>query len=98
MAENELIHLISTHMDADLGEGISMLELQQKLAVLINDLINKDFQKLIAILYKVDIDENKLKNILKTEAGKDTSGIIARLIIEREMQKIQTRKQYGSKK
>jgi hypothetical protein len=44
------------------------------------------------------VDENKLKRILKEDAGKDAADIIARLIIEREIQKIETRKQFGSKK
>ena len=98
MAENELIQMINSHIDAHFEQSISTQELQQKLAVLINNLINKDFQKLLIILYKVDVDENKLKNILKAEAGKDAANIIATLIIEREIQKIKTRKQFGSKK
>lgn len=60
----------------------------------INDLIQNDFQKLIAILYKVDIDEEKLKNILQHQTGKDTGEIIAKLIIERQLQKLETRKHF----
>lgn len=85
-------------MDADFVESIPVQELQQRLTLFINDLIQHDFQRLVAILYKVDVDENKLKNILKAEAGKDAAGVIARLIIEREKQKILTRKQYGGGK
>ena len=96
--EKELIHIINDQIDTEFVEGISMEELQQKLAVYINGLIQTDFQKLVAILYRVDVDENKLKNILKTEPGKDAADIIAGLIIEREMQKIETRKRFSGKK
>ena len=98
MVEKELIQLINKQIDTDLTKDISRHELLQKLTVFINDLILNDFQRLVAILYKVDVDENKLKRILKEDAGKDAADIIARLIIEREIQKIETRKQFGSKK
>ena len=98
MAEKELIQIINQQTDTGFTEDISMQELQQKLIVYINGLIQTDFQKLVAILYKVDVDEIKLKTILKNEPGKDAAAIIAGLIIEREMQKIQTRKQFSSKK
>ena len=98
MAEKELIQIINKQIDTAFTEDTSMQELQQKLTVYINSLIQTDFQKLVTILYRVDVDENKLKTILKNEAGKDAADIIAGLIIEREMQKIQTRKQFSSKK
>jgi hypothetical protein len=98
MVEKELIQIINKQIDTDLTKDISRHELLQKLTVFINDLILNDFQRLVAILYKVDVSENKLKRILKEDAGKDAADIIARLIIEREIQKIETRKQFGSKK
>lgn len=98
MVEKELIQIINKQIDTNLTEGISNNELHQKLTVLINDLILNDFQKLIAILYKVDVDEKKLKRILRENAGTDAGEIIATLIIERELQKIETREQFGAKK
>ncbi len=98
MVKKELIQIINKQIDTDFAEGILMQALQEKLIVFINDLIQNNFQRLVAILYKVDVDENKLKRILKEDTGKDAADIIARLIIEREIQKIETRKQFGSKK
>jgi hypothetical protein len=98
MVEKELIQIINKQINANLTKDISRHELQQKLTVFINDLILNDFQKLISILYKVDVDEKKLKRILKENAGTDAGEIIAGLIIEREIQKIETRKKFGSKK
>ena len=98
MVEKELIQIINKQVDTNLSEDILKNELQQKLTAFINELILNDFQRLISILYKVDVDEKKLKRILKENTGTNAGKIIADLIIEREIQKIETRKQFGSKK
>jgi len=48
----------------------------------------------LPILYKVDVDESKLKKLLKDNPEKEAAHIIANLIIERERQKVKTRKQF----
>ena len=96
--EKELVQIINKQTDTDLSEDTSRNELQQKLTAFINELIVNDFQRLITILYRVDVDEKKLKRILKENIGKDAGEIIANLIIERQIQKLETRKQFGSKK
>lgn len=59
----------------------------------INHLIETDFSKLLAILYRVDVSEKKLKQAF-TQEHRNAGEIIARLLIERELQKIETRKKY----
>ena len=98
MIEKELIQIINKQIDINLTDDISNHELIQKLTAFINDLILNDFQRLITILYRVDVDEKKLKSILKENTGTDAGEIIATLIIEREIEKIETRKQFGGKK
>lgn len=66
---------------------------KERLALYINDLINHDFEKLISILYRLDVSEKKLKEML-TSASSNAGNIIAELIIERQLQKIKTRKQF----
>ncbi len=48
----------------------------------INDLINNNFNGLIQLLYKLDIDEAKLKAKLNT-THEDPASIIASIIIQR---------------
>ena len=98
MPETELIQLINDQINTDFTDNIPIEVLQEKLRTFINDLIQNDFQKLISILYRVDVNENKLKNILKEEAQRDAADIISNLIIERQVQKINTRNQYRDKK
>ena len=72
-------------------------ELHRKLAVYINELIERDFQKLISILYRLDVSEEKLKTLLANNSDIDAGNIIAHLIIERQLQKIKSRQQFSKR-
>ena len=72
------------------------VELKSQLIFFINELINKDFNALIQLLYRVDVNEKKLKSILKQHQDVDASVLIADLIVERQLQKIATKKQFKS--
>ncbi len=64
------------------------------LAARINDLIEKDFQQLISILYRMDVSEPKLRSVLKENPDSDAGLLIANLMIERQAQKIRSRQQF----
>ena len=65
----------------------------EELTAQINHLLNNDFQKLIYILYRMDINESKLRRMLRENQGTDAGRIIANLVIEREGQKIKSREE-----
>lgn len=67
---------------------------KQQLADKINELINSDFQKLVSILYRMDVSEPKLKLLLKENPNVDAGIIIADLMIERQLQKAESRKKF----
>jgi hypothetical protein len=67
---------------------------REPLSRLINDLINNDFEKLVQFLYRLDIDEKKLRKILEANAGQDAGEMIAELVIERQLQKIKSRNEF----
>lgn len=69
-------------------------ELREDLAAWVTEMINRDFNELIHVLYRVDINENKLKFLLREKVGEDTAYIIADLIIERQLQKLRSRMQF----
>lgn len=54
-------------------------------------LIDRDFQGLLNILYRIDVSEDKAKLAFTTSNPADE---IAKLIIERELQKVATREKY----
>ncbi len=67
-----------------------------ELAAYINRLITDDFTGLINLLYRLDINESRLKRILTDNPQEDAGRLIAALMMERQQQKIQTRQQFQS--
>ena len=53
------------------------------LEIAINELIKNDFSRLVQILYRIDVSEAKLKNILNTNPTEDAGKLIAQVIVER---------------
>jgi hypothetical protein len=90
----DLIPILRQSMEIDLPENISFELLKKRLSSHINFLIQSDFQKLVSILYRVDVSESKLKHLLKENQGFDAANIITDLIIERQLQKIRSRQEY----
>ena len=78
-------------------EANSPEEVRKKLIVLLNELINKDFQALIQLLYQIDVNEKKIREYLKENTNEDAAPGLADLIIKRQLQKIESRKSYRSK-
>lgn len=54
----------------------------------VNHLINNDFSGLVQLLYRVDVDEEKLANRLKANPMQDAATIISNLLLERQLQKM----------
>jgi|SRR5271154_3384218 len=93
-SEEQLIDSLKNDLQIDLASKISFEKIKEKLAEHINHLINDNFEQLIYILYKVDVKESKLKKLLKENP--DAASVISDLIIERQLQKIKTRKEFKS--
>lgn len=59
----------------------------EQMASFINDLIDKDFARLVQILYRLDVSEDKLKSVLLEHPTGDAGNMIAILIMERIAQR-----------
>ncbi|MFN8291582.1 MAG: hypothetical protein U0U70_15100 [Chitinophagaceae bacterium] len=70
-------------------------EKYKALVAQVDYLLSHDFEKLVFYLYRIDVDENKLRQLLQARQGENAAGLIADLLIERQLQKIETRKQFG---
>jgi hypothetical protein len=70
-----------------------LIKLEQR----IHELIASDFGKLLQILYRLDVNEEKVHAILRQNPSVDAGRLIASLIMERQMEKMETRKRYEKK-
>ena len=76
--------------------ALHKLELREQLIEYINYLLLHDFNKLVQILYRIDVDEKKLKELLQRNVDTDAAVIIADLLIERQEEKIRTKDMFKS--
>lgn len=93
----DLVRLLKAQLLPELPEKITWEETRLLLINKINDLINNDFQKLVYYLYRIDVDENRMRALLDKKEGENAAELISDLIIERQLQKIENRKKYSGK-
>jgi hypothetical protein len=60
----------------------------------LNELIEKDFQSLVNILYRVDVSEKKVRESLANTGNQNAGDVLAQLLIEREIEKNYWRERY----
>lgn len=65
-----------------------------ELAAAVNHLIQTDFTGLVNILYRMDVSESRLKQVLAQETGTNAGELIADLMIGRQLEKIETRNHF----
>jgi hypothetical protein len=71
-------------------------DLLKLLTLYIQELINKDFEHLLWLLYRIDVGEKKVKEAIENSAPDEAAKVIAIHILEREKEKVATRKKYSS--
>ena len=70
-------------------------EWREQLIWEINRLIKNDFHLLASSLYRLDVSESKLKYLLDQNRSENAAPIIADLIIERQVEKIKSRRLFS---
>ena len=88
-----LIKIISK--DFDVNDNLTEKQLREAMVEAFAYLVDNDFPKLIQILYKADVDQYKLKELLETTEGKSSAEVIADAYITRQKTKIETWAKYS---
>ncbi len=86
--DNELIVAIQ-YIQLSVSDDLRTIILTQ-----IEQLIQHDFGRLIQILYSIDVSEEKLKHTLITHKDVNTADVITDLIIQRQIEKWNSRVAY----
>jgi len=93
----ELIYELDKIRSWGLTERLTPEEVESMLAEKLNGMIRDDFGGLVQLLYRIDVEEPRLRYLLQEHKGEDAGRIIARLIIDRLLKKIETRRRYSAK-
>ena len=88
------VTLLAVDLNRVYGWELTADALENQLAEKINILIQRDFEAVVQLLYRIDVSEKRLRGILDSDSGEDAGRIIARLIMERQWQKIESRRRY----
>ena len=86
----------SFELTVSADDGMELKEVRRVLIEKIKFLLDHDFEKLISILYRIDVPEEKAKRALATSPEKNPADVLADLIIERQVQKVKSRTEFGS--
>jgi hypothetical protein len=93
----ELITTLTKEWPIQLSETASGEALRQELAAQLNKLILEDFEKLVFLLYRIDVDEARMRALLANKKDSDAGLLLADLIIERQLQKIKSRQEFSKR-
>jgi hypothetical protein len=86
---------IAFDVDTALAAGGTTLEqLRQFLVERIIHLLNTNPERLMSILYRVDVNEQRVNEIFRTHLPPDMPEAIADLMIERQLAKAESRAKY----
>lgn len=94
-SHSKALQLIAKDLDLEIQADTSswnMDKLHQWLTYEVAILIDQDFQMFLNMLYRIDVDEQKVKAAF---AENDAPASIAGLIIDRELMKVKTREKYS---
>lgn len=76
------------------GEDISEMEVLQYLTVKINQMLDENTDLLFSTLYRLDVDEQKIKLVLQKSQGSAIGAGLARLVLDRQKQREATKRKY----
>ena len=92
--ENQIIKDVGDEWSLVIPESLTEEELIHLLSQKINEIIQTDFSRLLTLLYRIDIDERKLKILLQQHPDSDAGLLIAQMVLDRQKQKQASRKQF----
>jgi len=80
--------------DFEMDEAWSAEMIREKMVYAFSWLLDNDISKMMNILYRADVDEDKLKSLLVSRSQLPSAEVIADEYLKRQMQKVETRKKY----
>jgi len=98
MADNithEIADILKRDWELSLPDIVSEEEILKRLAKRIEALVERGAENFFQLMYRLDISEKKLNEVIH---GEDVANKIARLIYDRQLQKIKSRELFRNTK
>jgi hypothetical protein len=92
--QQQLLESLQKDLAIQLPEDTNYEQLRAWLSQHVHQLITQQFNQLVFLLYRIDVSEKKLRDLLQQYPQADAGWVIADLIIERQLQKIASRLQF----
>lgn len=90
----EVFEIVSGNFDIVPHNVLSMNQVRDLLAVRVREMLDKNVEKLVSTLYRIDISQRVTDEIFNLSSKDDIALLIADAVIQRQLQKIKTRRKY----
>jgi hypothetical protein len=77
-----------------LSDGEGLAAVRQALTAQITILLDREFERLLQAMYRIDVNEQEFRAVLTGEAP--VAPALAELVLQRELKKVETRRLYSS--
>jgi hypothetical protein len=82
--------------DFELEEELADEQIREKMIYAFSWLLDNDISKMMNILYRADVDEDRLKSLLISRSQLPSAEVVADEYIRRQKQKVETWKKYST--
>lgn len=86
---------LAAEASLQLPGAVTREQLEILLAQQLERLISNNFQQFVFLLYKVDVSEKKVREVLDNDSSPEAFRKIAALLIERQLQKVQSKAMFN---
>lgn len=90
----EVFEIVSGNFDIVPHNVLSMNQVRDLLAARVREMLDKNVEKLVGTLYRIDISQRVTDEIFNLSSKDDIALLIADAVIERQLKKIETRRKY----
>ncbi|MDX5480001.1 hypothetical protein [Fontibacter flavus] len=96
----EILHQTAIFLKEDFSlpevkEALTEENLVHALTPVISRMLDREFERLLNICYRIDLGESKLKKILHESDPEHIAADLARALVKRQIQKIEIRQKYS---
>ena len=95
--EHEAYIIISKNFGIEHSDALTIDDVRNMLAHKIWEMLDKNVEKLLDILYRIDISQKKIDEIFDNLSKDEIAVQIADAVIQRQMLKVKTREMYKNR-